>query len=64
MTNHIFEQQLIYATAHDDDKAWARFTRVCIELGFKIRVTGGAFRTHKIDGSKEDFEAILELIRE
>ena len=60
MTNHIFEQQLIYATAHDNDKAWARFTKVCIELDFKIRVSSSRC---EIDGSKEDFYAILELIK-
>ena len=60
MTNHIFEQSIIYATAHDNDKAWATFTKVCIELGFKIRVSSSRC---EIDGSKEDFEAILELIK-
>ena len=60
MNKHIFEQQLIYATAHNNDKAWARFTKVCIELGFKIRVSSARY---EIDGSKEDFEAILELIK-
>ena len=60
MTNHIFEQQLVYATAHDNDKAWAGFTKVCIELDFKIRVSSSRC---EIDGSKEDFDAILELIK-
>ena len=60
MTSHIFEQSIIYATAHDNDKAWATFTKVCIELDFKIRVSSNQC---EIDGSKEDFEAILELIK-
>lgn len=39
------------------------FTNTAKDLGFKVRVTGGNFLTHEIDGNKEDFIAIAELAK-
>ena len=63
---HSFEQELVYGTAINKFArydAWSKFLRIYQELGFKVRVTGGCFLTHEIDGSKEDFEAILDLMK-
>jgi len=65
MKRHTFDQELIYKTAPNKFArydAWSKFLKTYQELGFKVRVTGGAFLTHEIDGSKEDFETILDLM--
>jgi hypothetical protein len=63
---HTFKQEDITSESGSfftQEARWQRFKRVCDELGYSIRVTGGAFLTHEIDGSKEDFETILELCK-
>ena len=65
MKQHAFAQELINGTNGNffvKESKWQKFKLVCFELGFNVRVTGGNFLTHEINGSKEDFETILELI--
>ena len=45
------------------DRMWDKFTNTAKELGFKVRVTGGNFLTHEINGNKDDFIAIAELTK-
>lgn len=45
------------------DLMWDKFTGTAKELGFKVRVTGGNFLTHEINGDKNDFIAIAELAK-
>ena len=62
---HAFAQCLITKGARTEVQAnykWSSFRGICDELGFNVRVTGGNFLTHEIDGSNDDFEAILELL--
>lgn len=40
---------------------WARFASLADELGYRIRVTGGAEYTHEINCSPLDFWALVEL---
>jgi hypothetical protein len=62
---YAFDQELVYANATNRfarSDSWSKFTKLHRELGFKVRITGGVFLTHEIDGTKEDFETILDLI--
>lgn len=62
---HTFEQNVITGCSGNwfaKESRWQRFKRVCNDLGYSIKVTGGTFLTHEINGSKEDFEVILDLI--
>jgi len=45
------------------DLMWDKFTSTAKELGFKVRVTGGNFLTHEINGDEDDFIAIAELTK-
>ena len=46
------------------NRMWDSFTSVAKELGFKVRVTGGNFLTHDIDGGHDDFVALQELAKQ
>ena len=41
---------------------WDAFIDAANELGFKVRVTGGAFLTHEINTDEEDFNVLLEIV--
>ena len=45
-------------------RMWNSFTSVAKELGFKVRVTGGNFLTHEINGNQDDFIALQELAKQ
>lgn len=44
-------------------RMWDRFISIASELGFTVRVTGGNFLTHEIDGNNDDFVALQELAK-
>ena len=47
------------------DRAWDIFINITQDIGFKVRVTGGNFLTHEINGGDiDDFESLLELTKE
>ena len=64
---HVFEETSVTGGTTginwlEDEAEWQKFKTACDTLGFNVRATGGAFLTHEIDGSKEDFEVILDLM--
>jgi len=66
MNRHAFEQELVCSTAPNKFArydSWSKFMKIYQELGFTVRVTGGNSLTHEIDGTKEDFETILDLMK-
>ncbi len=63
---HAFEQEVVTGTAGNwfsKESKWQKFKRACDELGYVVRVTGGNFLTHEINTSKEDFEVIIDLVK-
>jgi hypothetical protein len=67
MNQHAFNQTEILVMKfrkRDQDIIWSKFVKICDALGFKVRVTGGKFLTHEINGSGEDFAVILDLLAE
>ena len=45
------------------DRAWELFISTANELGFKVRVTGGAFLTHEINATEEELIQIMLLTK-
>jgi hypothetical protein len=67
MNQHAFNQTEILVMKFcksDQDIIWSKFVKICGVLELKVRVTGGTFLTHEINGSSEDFAVILELLAE
>ena len=63
MKRHNFDQnEIIGAFAHHHK--WVKFKNICDELGFTVRVTGGAILTHEFGGTAEDFETVQELVND
>ena len=66
MKQHAFAQEEICGNSGNffmKESKWQRFKLISVELGYLVRVTGGNFLTHEINGSKEDFDVILDLIK-
>jgi hypothetical protein len=67
MKQHAFNQAEILVMKfckRDQDIIWSKFVKICDSLGFMVRVTGGKFLTHEINGSGEDFAVIIDLLAE
>lgn len=67
MKQHAFNQAEILVMKfckRDQDIIWSKFVKICDALELEVRVTGGNFMTHEINGSGEDFSVILELLAE
>lgn len=64
MKRHNFNQDEIYKSVHTSrqEEQFRRFVKIVNELGYTIRVTGGAFLTHEINTTEEEFNIILELL--
>ena len=60
---HAFNQEVIIGPFANDDK-WVKFKSICSQLGFTVRVTGGVFLTHELNGTIKDFEIILDLVND
>jgi len=60
---HAFGQQEVTGASNSNDK-WDKFKRITDTLGFTVRVTGGAYLTHELSGTKKDFEIILDLVND
>ena len=69
MKQHAFNQAEIFMLERRigqnfKDAMFDRFSSIAKEFGFKVRVTGGNFLTHEINGNSEDFTAICELAKQ
>jgi hypothetical protein len=67
MKQHAFNQAEILVMKfckRDQDVIWSEFISIMSDLDFTVRVTGGNFLTHEVNGSQEDFDTIIELLDE
>jgi len=66
MNRHAFTQDEIVGDVEHAASArdWDLFNRTAKMLGFKIAVTGGAYLTHEIACSQEDYEITKQLAKE
>ena len=68
MKKHSFNQAevlILGRSEREKNIAWGAFVRICEELGFAIRVTGGNFFTHEfLYGTEEDFDQVLMLTKD
>ena len=60
---YIFNQIAVTGDSNATRK-WVKFKKICGELGFTVRVTGGVFLTHELNGTEKDFEIILKLVND
>jgi len=61
---HLFSKLEITGTSRFNNQQWNIFNEHVKCLGFIVKVTNGNFLTHEINTTKENFEIILELIKD
>ncbi|MEE9459641.1 MAG: hypothetical protein V3V84_07760 [Candidatus Bathyarchaeia archaeon] len=63
MKKHNFDQSEVLILG-DNNITWSKFQKICMVLGFNVRLTGGVVLTHEINTDEDDFNCILEMIKD